>query len=504
MDKYVKRINELYITNRNKYLIMFPNGKYITAGKYASTKNKKPLVDTDIISHLKGEKTFGVFAGEKFTKFICFDVDVIDNSLSRWHVYKVVQALIESGIPEDRIYLSLSGSKGYHIEIFFNEVISNKQVIHFFNMTMDRAGYIKSEEYAYMCEGGKIELRPVGNNLGVKLPLGKHFNTKTKKRCWYVDITSMKEIRRKSYISKIEQIDKSILDIIFERENDLTLEDTAKDYSEFVDQLKDAIQEHYKTLSIYKQNIDLTITYEAIKKLEEEGLKSVGTRHNALFKLAKLYRYEGANEAVCESKLISWLNYQDTKSYTTRWEDCLKDIKQIVKYVYEKEVSLTLQNMNVTIYEEELQKIIKLPKSCQKLISFALLVHSKRFASLNGDFYMSQKQIAEATGYNERTVRRELDVLEEHGIFNYVKRNQKIINGKGQFVHKKPNVYKMNINYKDTGKVDIKRYSLDISDSREYSLVFKKSLLNIYSLDELKKVLPIRMYNDIRRYKLAS
>jgi hypothetical protein len=52
-------------------------------------KNGKPLVDSDIEEHLKGEKTFGVFAGKKFSKFICFDVDVEDKSKAKWHTYRI-------------------------------------------------------------------------------------------------------------------------------------------------------------------------------------------------------------------------------------------------------------------------------------------------------------------------------------------------------------------------------------------------------------------------------
>jgi hypothetical protein len=508
MNEYISKINELYITNRKKYLIMFPNGKYMTVDKETKDKKRKSLVDSDIEEHLKGEKTFGVFAGETFSKFICFDVDVEDTYKAKWHTYRIIHTLVQIGFPIDRIYPSLSGNKGYHIELFFQEVVPNKKLIELFNIVMETAGYNKVEEYTYECDGGKIELRPVANRLGVKLPLGKHFKTPNNKRCWYVDVYTLKEIRSKKFILEIKQIDNKILDNIFDTFIDLTEEDNFYKFTTIereITELKTRIKEQYKPLKEYKLNNDELYTLESIRKLEKEGLKQVGTRHISLFKLARLYKYEGYSKDENESKLLNWMKQQDKNNYRTKWEACVQDIKNIVDYVYEKDITLTVPNREIIIYKEELIEILKLPKKCQKLIAFAMLVHSKRFAQANGVFYMTQKQMAEATGYSERQIRRELPTLEEYGIFSYYSKNVMITNDKGQFQGKKPNKYKMNILFNDTyDNAEAESYTIDICNHEQYKDLFNKSIVNLFDLGYLKKVLPRRHYDELRKYNLAS
>jgi hypothetical protein len=365
MNEYISKINELYITNRKKYLIMFPSGKYMTVDIKTRNKNGKPLVDSDIEEHLKGEKTFGVFAGETFSKFICFDVDVEDTCKAKWHTYRIIDALVQVGFPIDRIYPSISGNKGYHIEMFFQEKVPNKKLIELFNIVMETAEYNKVEEYTYECDGGKIELRPVANRLGVKLPLGKHFKTPNKKRCWYVDVYTLKEIRSKKFILEIKQIDNELLDNIFDTFIDLTEEDdfyTSTTIKHEITELKTIIREQYKPLKEYRLNTDNLYTVESIRKLEKEGLKQVGTRHNSLFKLARLYKYDGYSKDENEAKLLNWMKQQDKNNYRTKWEACVQDIKNIVNYVYEKDITLTVPNREIIIYKEELMKILKLPK----------------------------------------------------------------------------------------------------------------------------------------------
>src|SRR5699024_1888135 len=66
---------------------------------------------------------------------------------------------------KDYITVSFSGSKGYHVELFFDEAIQWQALEPFYKEVLLKLGKTKKE----------IELRPTGN--GLKLPLSTHRKT---------------------------------------------------------------------------------------------------------------------------------------------------------------------------------------------------------------------------------------------------------------------------------------------------------------------------------------
>src|SRR5205085_11636417 len=178
MEQLVNKFNELFITKRKKYLILKQNGEYIQINENNSTGFKK-LNDFHIKRHLQGKETLGVFAGEYNTQFICFDVDFHDPKLAKWYTYRVIDSLVNVGVPEKYIHTSTSGNKGYHVDVYFNKMITIDVCKAFFDLVINQ-GQLYSEH-------GKVEFRP--SNQGLKLPLGINFknnNSRTNK-CWYVD-----------------------------------------------------------------------------------------------------------------------------------------------------------------------------------------------------------------------------------------------------------------------------------------------------------------------------
>jgi|GEM_PF-1450007 len=188
----IQKINDLYILYRKKWLKFDETGyKTITS---ISISDKAEQVK----NHLQGHYTLGVFADEIFTKFICFDVDVKDPQMAKWTVYKLVNTLQELGILGEYIYISTSGNKGYHVEIFFNKPVFNTDIKQFYLMVLNYAELLNIDY-------GKVELRPT-HTQGVKLPLGKHFTTN--RICWYVDYEKeLKPIEDYNYILTIQQMD---------------------------------------------------------------------------------------------------------------------------------------------------------------------------------------------------------------------------------------------------------------------------------------------------------
>jgi hypothetical protein len=414
----IQKINDLYILYRKKWL-KFDETGYSTISSI--------ITDYHVKNHLQGYYTLGVFAGEIFTKFICFDVDVKDPQMAKWTVYKLVNTLQEIGIPGEYIYISTSGNKGFHVEIFFNKPVFNTDIKQFYLMVLNYAELLNIDY-------GKVELRPT-HTQGVKIPLGKHFTTN--RICWYVDYdTGLKPIEDYNYILCIQQMDTEFFYNILNKTKD-SIDITEQQALEY-----ENIVARHKPLKIYQENIDPDVTIETIENLIKTGLKMQGTRHNALLKIAKYNKYIGLSADDNKQFLIDWMEKQDKRTYTTKWEDVLKDIDLIIQYTYERNYSLTIRQSNITISANEIEEILKIKGKNHKLVLYALLVHSKRYANKDDIFYISYKQIEETTGLSQRNIIRiikDLEINKYIQVFRNISGDNKLI--------KDTNRYKINLLY---------------------------------------------------------
>lgn len=472
-NEIINKINELYISLRKKFLILKPSGEYLTVSTI-------PLSDNYIRQHIRGQQTVGVFAGSQFSKFICFDVDVVDKQLAKHTVYSVVHSLIELGIPDDKIYISYSGSKGYHIEIFFNKLISNKDIKQFYLMVLNNADLLN-------IDFGKVELRPLEGN-GVKLPLGIHF--KTGNTCWYVDYNKRLEpIKDYSYILTIEQLDSEIFYNLINKLNDsLSLTDKQ------VDEFENIIDKH-KPLEIYKENLDEDYTYDAIENLIQNGLPMQGTRHNSLIKISKYLKYNGYNIKENKDLLIQWLSNQDKSLYTTSWEDCLKDIDSIINWVYENNCSLTIRNIDISINNKEIEEIMKIKGKNEKLLLYSMLIHSKRYATKDDIFYMTYLQMQEVTGLCEKTVIVLTKKLEKLGVINVTRSDVIKFNNKLGKCTSEVNRYKINLLSVENSIPNVRSFNVC---NKNCTNCFYICLCNLYTDKEIKQVVTRDQYNNIK------
>ena len=122
LQAQLQAINDLYISERGKYILQNKDGTYSHS---AAFKNNKRLTDPIVIRHLKRQSTLGIFCTQKSTKFITFDVDLEgeNESYRREVVNNIIKHIVDIGIGRQFIHVSLSGSKGYHITIFFNDMV---------------------------------------------------------------------------------------------------------------------------------------------------------------------------------------------------------------------------------------------------------------------------------------------------------------------------------------------------------------------------------------------
>jgi len=65
---------------------------------------------------------------------------------------------------------------------------------------------------------------------------------------------------------------------------------------------------------------------------------------------------------------------------------------------------------------EEITEIIKIKGKNNRLVLYSLLIHSKRYATKNGIFYMSYNQMVEVTGLTKKTLIKIVRELEDLGL----------------------------------------------------------------------------------------
>lgn len=167
----VKRLSFLYITYRGRYILSMGNyGTFMAKVSRNGEKIPAKLTDKVLFGHLKHQYAVGVFAGPLTSKFVCFDVDIPDRTV----VFNLTDAIVARGIPREYLHVSSSGSKGYHIDIFFDQPVLTSQLKKLYRLVIADTGYSPA----------KVEFRPTFKQ-GVKLPLSVHH--KTGRVAWYLD-----------------------------------------------------------------------------------------------------------------------------------------------------------------------------------------------------------------------------------------------------------------------------------------------------------------------------
>lgn len=480
----INKFQDLFILTDKKYLIMFPNGQYKTYNLHSKQSKAKPLTSKQIEGHLDGRYTLGVFAQNYLTKFICFDIDVREPLHAKWVTYSLIDVLISIGIPEKYIHISTSGNKGYHVDIYFSDTLSIEVIKEFYHLIIGKIDLSMIE--------GEIELRPT--NQGLKLPLGINFKNgnKSNNKCWYVSYDGLQPIKSYKYILNIKKINPNIIKNIIEKETDMPIADIPinEELAGQIEESKDYIDTNYKPLKSYSAYENERLSIEHIKDIEERGLKQVGTRHNYLLALCRYYKHLGMEPEENINALSEWINKQDTNTYTTSLDDCYKEINVMVKHAYKNDIPFIADHKEIFITYLEMLDIIKAKSKNEKLLLYAIVIHSKRYANNKGVFFMTYNQMVAATGLSEKTTRNLINKLEKQDLIQIVERNRKIIGSNGLLVGKKPNKYKINFDSYNIGhdnKIIINNES-----------TFNNVMLSFFDIKELQSILPRRQYEDIR------
>ena len=361
LSPIVKRLTELYVSERYKYLAMYDNKNNFTRS-YA--KGKFRLKDKDIWCHLAGKYCIGVFAAGRGARFICFDVDIDDLDIVR----KVRDGLVDYGFPAENIYVSASGGKGYHVEMFFDGEIPVERL---------------REIYMYVTERGhlprrKVEFRPAIKQ-AIKLPLGVH--RETRRVCWFLDQNTFEPICGDdgyNYVFQIGRLGCAFAEALVDQHRDEYLK-------LFPPRPERPAKQTYDAESFPKVDGDNLIT-----------LKEPHTRHNAMVSIAVYLFSKGLSQEEIFSTLMDWYEKQDKSLISSGAADVEADAAKIANWVMKN----GYRYADPFILRSDLEVCLAQPTRVRRKLAFLLAAFGRR----HGKVEMSGARIGTYVGATENYV----------------------------------------------------------------------------------------------------
>jgi hypothetical protein len=416
----IRKLNDLYVTTRFKYLVQNDGGGWVTLDQ-RSSKKVVPFNDGMLKTHLRGRKAYGIFSGGYFSKFLTFDVDCEDHDdIARWATYKIVAILMEAyGIFRKDIHVSFSGRKGYHVDLFFDKMVLVTDLQRLHAAVVAEVGRLPV---------GKIEFRPSWSS-GVKLPLGIHQGTGN--RCWYVDNESLAPIEDLDYILGIEPMDATVI-----TDNDFGLTD--KQAAEF---------EHVaRTVDPTVNVVSASDALQRARRILDAGrLTESGTRHTTTVILATFFNSHGWEPPDAIHAIMTILQntprgYFSQDSTPEHWR---KEAERLVGLAFDRDYTLGNADKEVNVYKSEILAVLRCGTFRTKQMAFAMLLTSKRYGR-TFDFAESTGKRMIGTASND-TVGSTIKRLERVGFIESVRRGKvdSAASKERGHVYYKPNKYKL-------------------------------------------------------------
>ena len=475
-----ERLLSLYFVNKSSYIEQYKDKQ----GRVKYTHHKRRITLDDMIAHVEHKRTLGVVVDKTtgLTNFMAFDVDTKDNAYD--DTLELVELLVTYyGIDQQFIYVSNSGNKGYHVELFFDEAIQWQALEPFYLEVIEKLGKTKKE----------VELRPTAN--GLKLPLSTHRKT---------DNLSLISIFNNNFTGLIllNQAE-SVKHLLNAKQINLD------EFKEFVlDEVDTFTIEQSKATQTIEITNDMNFSgrlegdqvAELESVLEENRLIYPDSRNRISWLLPvylkqKGYSYEESETITLNVLTNTYENYEGFISKDTSYEKVVKEVVRLNKQAFEKNYVIKDSLNDVVIYKSEVNQILEVKSLPLKKMLLSLLSQSKRYADDNGVFYSSYSTLIKMGNTNRRTaLKKYIDELEKLGLVEIVSSNVvDTVRTKAEGrVISKPNKYKVTLNEPVT---DDDKQELVLSGSQ----VTLQTVLNyFYSEKELRKALPRRQFESIR------
>ncbi|MFQ9628371.1 MAG: DNA primase [Enterococcus avium] len=415
--RIIKKMNALFITYRKRFLSQYRNKD----GVVTFLTTTYPLADWAISRHLCGDKTIGVLLGDGgMTKFFTFDVDIKDNlTESREVTRRLVNFLIDRyGIAREDIHVSVSGQKGYHVDLYFDSVFFEHELIPFYNEVLSELNETPD----------RIERRPT-KKYGVKLPLGYHLVTET--YCGYVDNQTFEPVGLQYFFNikpmSWEEFSSEIL-------CGCSMTSVANE----------SVFPAQRAVKKKRPKIFVEFHKDTMQKMEVEEIFVVGhllrsgTRNNFTVSASAYLRDNGDTEKEAREKILQVLentiNDPQNRKFInmTNLKTLKRETARVVGNVYTKDYKISKNShaTKIEIYSGELKAILSIGNSVLARLLFVLLIHSKRFSDINGVFFCTYQQLAgQGIDKNRGRTLDKLKALQDLGLLEIIRENAKFSSG---------------------------------------------------------------------------
>lgn len=402
------RLCDLYISYRQRYVLMEPDGTiYIPK----NLNGDRPLTNKVVCGHLNQKYAISVYAGKYSSKFMTFDVD--DGSQDT--VTKIVDLLSDLGLPRNLLYVSTSGGKGFHVDLFFDNLVYTSKL---------------KILYDYVCvEGGldpsKVEFRPT-HKQAIKLPLSKH--CRTGNVCWFLDRDTFEPIQHLDYILEIEKLSSElVLKII----NSLPQKSPIPDVEDIDPRFSDGVS--------VKRSVD-----ESKGTFEFPVLHEKGIRFKTMVSIAVFCRNKGYPQDEIERLLLQWVEEQNPEYITDPMTKVRDDAIGLAAWVWRDDFHVRSDNRKeIVITGRDIEKVLTQSSKTMRKILFLIICFEKRFGSMS----LPAKKIAEYVGCGHACAENNLRTLRLRNVINMVEGKTVAKSGEmpNSFVPvRQPNRYWMN------------------------------------------------------------
>lgn len=448
VNKLIKQMDTLFITYRRQYLKQVKT----ESGSTFITMTGMVLAPWQIEEHLVHGNTIGVKLGKGgLTKFFTFDVDIMDETDRRLTTLSLVNKLRNYyGIPLKDIHVWYSGLKGYHVDLYFDNVISEKELEPFYYEVLHELRETPK----------RIERRPT-TGMGVKLPLGVHLTTGNS--CYYVDNQTLEPLSEDYFLNIVPQ----------------SLE-------EFKENILDGVEEKYSSITIKKIHTQTNntefqangkgkeIQHNVINILNAGHLLKSNSRNDFTFNASRVLKNQGHTSEDAFDIIIKVLentfNNVETRGYLdSKWtmSTLASETKRVVQLVYEKDYGMSLKAKEITFHQQEMDKIMNIKVRHLRKLLFSLVRVSKMYAKDNGEFFVTHEQLGEMG--NDKNAGRSIKnirELERMGFIEIVQSGHYISDNRCA-----PNYYKILI--EEPSNVDAKTVTYNSDDELELYQVIK-------------------------------
>lgn len=378
-------ITDLYLSERSRYVRMQRGSHPFVPKRNGESMS---LSDNVLTSHLAGKYAIAVYASQEGSKFICFDVDD-----GQWvSVQAILDCLEMLGVDRNYLHVSTSGGKGYHVEMFFDDLVPIDLLYSLYDMVIQRT----------LLNRKKVEYRP-SSHQAVKLPLSVHH--KTGRICWFIDKKDGHPFEDWTYLKTIQKL-------------------PAAEVIAWIEHLKPM---RLVTPSALDHFILKTNTYSSsIPTIHLAPLRMKGMRHTATVKHAVRMRRSGISQEECLERILIWQSEQDKALYASSTKAIRRDIEEIVEWAYAVKDVRRSQETHIIITRHDMLRIFMIPKKVKRKLLFLLTVWEKA-----GYPSFSHEQLAKKLDCCSKTVKAMIDELVVEGFLEQTEGKSRFVSGIG-------------------------------------------------------------------------